>query len=250
MTSLSERVAKYHWHHSIDLGGVVTPGDKSPELHRLESSAFFDCIRLDGSSVIDIGAWNGFYSFDAKRRGAERVVACDSYCWTHERYRGLETFELARGALGLDVEALQVDLLELSPGSHGVFDVVLLAGVLYHLQNPERGLEIAASLASEVLIVESQTDLNFIDRPSASYRDGKWWPNIPCVFSMLKKLGFAHIDMSQVSHNRAIFHAWRSDSRRLSAPKSLVSDLTKKAKLRAARRLAFEALGLMRSPAP
>jgi hypothetical protein len=33
---------------------------------------------------------------DAKRRGAERVLATDSYCWSHSRARGRETFDLAR----------------------------------------------------------------------------------------------------------------------------------------------------------
>src|SRR5262245_44766356 len=69
------------WFHSIDLGlGVVTPGAKSPDVHRHEL-ATFRLPDLRGKSVLDIGAWDGFYSFAAERLGASRVVALDHYIW-------------------------------------------------------------------------------------------------------------------------------------------------------------------------
>jgi tRNA (mo5U34)-methyltransferase len=124
--SLAERVKQYFWFHSIDLGnGVVTPGTKSPEIHASEAAAFFDPIKMSGATVIDIGAWNGFYSFEAKRRGASRVLATDHYCWNHKDFRGRETFELARSALGLDIEAIDIDVIELYPERLGTFDVAI-----------------------------------------------------------------------------------------------------------------------------
>jgi hypothetical protein len=56
-----------YWCHSIDLGcGVVTPGIKTPEYQakELESLHLPD---LRGKSVLDIGAWDGFYSFPLVR---------------------------------------------------------------------------------------------------------------------------------------------------------------------------------------
>jgi tRNA (mo5U34)-methyltransferase len=95
----------YFWWHSIDLGnGIVTPGYKTPALEADEAAAFFDRGDLTGKSVLDIGAWNGFYSFEAKRRGAGRVLATDSFCWTDKRIRGREGFEFARQVLKSDVE--------------------------------------------------------------------------------------------------------------------------------------------------
>lgn len=254
MDGLAEAVARYPWHHSIDLGGgVVTPGSKSLDLNRREASAFFDSVRIDGASVLDIGAWNGGYSFEAKRRGASRVVASDSFCWDHPVYRGRDTFDLARSALGLDVEALHVDAMDLDPHEHGIFDVVLFAGVLYHLKDPVRGLEIAASLARDVLIVETQIDLHHLDRPAAAFYPGRelsgddsnWWgPNIPCVLAMLRGAGFADVDVSQVSGNRGIFHAWRSPTRRIGSPPFGLVDHPRREKLKAARRLILEAIGM------
>jgi tRNA (mo5U34)-methyltransferase len=76
---LRSRVAAVRWYHTIDLGqGIVTPGiDATPfRLARLDLPT-----SLAGRTVLDIGAWDGFFSFEAERRGAARVVATDWYSW-------------------------------------------------------------------------------------------------------------------------------------------------------------------------
>ena len=61
------------WCHSIDLGmGVVTPGIKTPAALRKELASL-RLPNLRGKSVLDVGAWDGFYSFTAERLGASRV---------------------------------------------------------------------------------------------------------------------------------------------------------------------------------
>ncbi|MPZ38166.1 MAG: hypothetical protein GEU95_08880 [Rhizobiales bacterium] len=60
------RAAQHHWHHSIDLGhGVVTKGSKPPDLLAAEAEIIFDRVDIGGCSVLDVGAWNGFFSFEA-----------------------------------------------------------------------------------------------------------------------------------------------------------------------------------------
>ena len=73
---LRARVGELKWHHSIDLGQrIVTPGqDNSPrKLARLNLPR-----SLEGKTVLDVGAWDGYFSFEAERRGAKRVLATDS----------------------------------------------------------------------------------------------------------------------------------------------------------------------------
>src|SRR5258707_8221750 len=112
--SLSEAVKQYPWFHSIDLGnGIVTPGTKSAKTHAGESAAFFDPIKMDGATVIDIGKWNGFYRFEAKRRGASRVLATHHHCCNHTNLRGSATVELARSPIGLHPQALHLVVPEL-----------------------------------------------------------------------------------------------------------------------------------------
>jgi tRNA (mo5U34)-methyltransferase len=74
---LRARADALRWFHTMDLGdGVVTKGVHDPmvRLPLLDLPA-----SLTGRSVLDVGAWDGFFSFEAERRGASRVVAADFY---------------------------------------------------------------------------------------------------------------------------------------------------------------------------
>jgi len=138
---LSQKVFSRPWFHRIDLGGgIVTPGvDNSPSklqhIHLPED--------LTGKSVLDIGAYDGFFSFEAERRGARRVVATDQYCWKLTGMGDGEGFKIAHDALGSRVEAKLIPVEEISPETVGVFDVVLFLGVLYHAPDPLRYLRAA-----------------------------------------------------------------------------------------------------------
>jgi len=265
--ALAEKVRQFFWFHSIDLGnGIVTPGAKSPAVHGIERAAFFDPVELTGRSVIDIGAWNGIYSFEAKRRGAARVLATDHLAWNHSQLRGREAFDLARTTLGIDLEVKDIDLPDLTPDSVGTFDVVLFLGVFYHLLEPVAALRRIAKLAREVLIVESYCDALQVDRPAMIMYPGaelnndasNWWgPNPACMVALLKECGFAKVDAVWSVHPRAVFHAWRSDALRragsgseriiqMAPPRPPQVLLTRRQKLHRGWRLLREGLGLRR----
>ena len=66
---LQAEVDSFAWYHTIDLGhGVVTKG-QSVMAEMLTDVQLPD---FRGRSVLDIGAWDGYYSFLAERRGASR----------------------------------------------------------------------------------------------------------------------------------------------------------------------------------
>jgi tRNA (mo5U34)-methyltransferase len=226
-STLQSRIAGLKWHHSIDLGGgLVTPGGKSLSLCTGEAGLIFDRVDLNGRTVLDIGAWNGFFSFEAKRRGAGRVLATDSYCWSHPQIRGRETFEIARSALGVEVDAREIDAADLSTESVGDFDVVLYLGVFYHRYDAVEALARIAQLAKQLLIVETHLDNRELDTPSMRFYPGRelnndptnWWgPNEQCVMALLLGQGFTDIEMTAhpAGPTRAIFHAWRSKELRI-----------------------------------
>jgi tRNA (mo5U34)-methyltransferase len=226
-TDLQALVDNLPWHHSIDLGGgVVTAGNKSLANCAGEASLIFDRVDLSGRTVLDIGAWNGFFSFEAKRRGATRVLATDSYCWSHPQIRGREGFEVARSALGIDVESHEIDVANLSAESVGEFDVVLYLGVFYHRYDAIESLAKVARLAQHVLIVETHLDFRDIDVPAMAFYPGSelnndptnWWgPNEHCMKAFLLGHGFTDIEISHhpAGPSRAIFHAWRSTETRV-----------------------------------
>ena len=64
------------WFHTFALGhGIYTPGLARDHVYRLP---VLGAERFAGRSVLDVGAFDGFYSFLAERRGARRVVAVDN----------------------------------------------------------------------------------------------------------------------------------------------------------------------------
>ena len=210
------------WHHSIQLfPDLLIRGGKSPEILDLERTAILDLIDLNGRSLIDIGAWNGYFSFAAKRAGAVRVIATDSPAWRHPVYRGRETFDLARECLELDIEALEIDA-QAMPGELTPADVVLFLGVFYHLFDPIMVLQKIAPLASDLLVIETHQDLLALDLPQMIFYPNSelnndptsWWgPNPACMFALLKAMGFTMIfyqDYPTGTRSRGIYHAFRS----------------------------------------
>lgn len=199
---IEEQVSEIKWFHQIDLGnGVVTPGlDQSAR--KLESLQLPK--DLSGKTFLDIGAWDGFFSFEAERRGASRVLATDSYVWSGETWGSKAGFELARRALNSKVEDLEIDILQISPETVGKFDVVLFAGVLYHMKHPLLALERAASVTRELLVVETAADLLWHKSPAMAFYpatelngDASNWcgPNIACITGMLRCCGMRQIDV-------------------------------------------------------
>jgi tRNA (mo5U34)-methyltransferase len=223
---LRSRVSALRWYHTIDLGqGVVTAGadDTSHRLARLDLPA-----SLAGRTVLDIGAWDGFFSFEAERRGASRVVASDYYSWHGTGWGTKQGFELARRALGSRVEDLDIDVMDLSPERAGTFDVVLFLGVLYHLPHPLLALERVASVTRELLILETVIDMVGVRRPAVAFyperelnRDPtNWWgPNEAAVHAMLRTVGFDRLRTVTPSRSagyraaRAVYHSIRGKNR-------------------------------------
>jgi hypothetical protein len=64
------------WFHTFALApGIYTPGVARDHGYRLP---VLGADRFVGRSVLDVGAFDGFYSFLAEARGARRVVAVDN----------------------------------------------------------------------------------------------------------------------------------------------------------------------------
>lgn len=221
---LRRRVSQHVWFHSIDLGdGIVTPGKKKPEFHAAEAKAIFDPIDVKGRTLMDVGAWNGFYTVEAKRRGAADVLAVDEITWNHPDYRAKETFDLVMSHLGLNVQTRAMDAHNLSEKEVGRWDVVLCLGVFYHLVDPILVVQRLAEITNEVLVLETWLDAQDIDRPAMIFYPGteligdptNWWgPNRACVEALLRMAGFtriifSHHPMPSEAAHRGIFHAFK-----------------------------------------
>jgi tRNA (mo5U34)-methyltransferase len=137
-----------HWYHQIEVApGVVTPGVN-------DSQMILDALQLpdslEGMRVLDIGARDGYFSFECERRGAAEVVAID-YLTPEET-----GFPIAKQLVGSQVEMRQANVYDLDPKEFGTFDLVLFLGVLYHLRDPMLALDRIADVAAGRLILETQ----------------------------------------------------------------------------------------------
>jgi len=202
ISDIKKEVEQIKWFHCIDLGnGIVTPGtDNSTD--KLKTIKLPE--DLSSKSVLDIGAWDGFFSFEAERRGASRVVALDSFSWNGPGWGTKKGFELARRIFNSKVEDKEIEVLDISPETVGTFDVVLFLGVLYHLRHPLLALEKISKVTKELLIVESEMELIEKNRPVMVFYPGdelasdktNWWaPNQLGMESMLKDVGFKKVKM-------------------------------------------------------
>jgi tRNA (mo5U34)-methyltransferase len=173
------------WWHSIDLGdGVVSNGYKSAG-HLARELRSLRLPDLKDKTVLDIGAWDGFYSFAAEQRGARQVVALDYFTWSldlpaYQRYEaecrrqgvhprpaetmpfwkpaelpGKRGFDVAHRARNSAVEAVAADFMTVDLDRLGAFDVVLYLGVLYHLENPLASLRRLAAVTRDLAVIET-----------------------------------------------------------------------------------------------
>src|ERR1035437_2900738 len=73
---LSGKLAELGYYHSIELpDGQIIPGIQSLEKQRWRLAQFSIPLDLRGKRVLDIGDWDGWFSFEMERRGATVVAA-------------------------------------------------------------------------------------------------------------------------------------------------------------------------------
>lgn len=204
--NMAESVQGRVRYHTIELpDGSVLPGLQPVAhlRHRLSHFVLPDDLR--GRRVLDVGAWDGWFTFECERRGAQ-VTAVDCV--------ELETFREAHRLLGSRAEYLILDVNELSAARLGTFDIVLFFGVLYHLRHPLLGLEKMVELTTDLALVESfviqpepraiPAVMEFYERGELGGQMDNWCgPSPECLLALCRSAGFASAELRDVTSNRA-----------------------------------------------
>lgn len=124
--------------------GLKTRGqDRSPTAQRIFPED------MSGASVLDIGCCYGSLLYEAKRRGATRLVGLEI---DPERLRQAK---LLRDALGADVELSDEDFFDVCRRES--FDYVLMLNLIHHLPDAVGALRVAARAARRALLLEFVT---------------------------------------------------------------------------------------------
>jgi tRNA (mo5U34)-methyltransferase len=209
---LLREVARHQWLYSVDLGGgITTPGHFGPPNPQIVEA--FAQVDFQGKQVLDIGCFEGQWSFEAEKRGAASVLASD-YLVEDPRARPSEhgikelpTFRLAHAILGSRVEYRpDVSVYHVTRLGRRDFDVVVFCGVYYHLKHPLLALSRLREVIRDggTLIVEGPV----IEGPRESYarffyRDvladdrSNWW--VPTLSCLLEWIECSYFEVLQVS---------------------------------------------------
>lgn len=205
-----------YWYHRIELpGGVVTPG-WSP----INPSHYDIPQDMRGLRVLDVGAWDGYWTFEALKRGAREVVAIDDF----SDFLGLienndrcawETFDLCKVALGYTDDVCKrydMSVYDVTEDNLGRFDVVFFFGTLYHLRHPLLALDKLSAICEREIYVESailddyspyqggighgylgdQMIMEFYPGKEYGNNDSNWWvPTLFCMAQMVHAAGFS-----------------------------------------------------------
>jgi tRNA (mo5U34)-methyltransferase len=225
-TEIIKKIKQREWYHVIEIEpGIKTPGKYDPKTI-LDIMGFPK--DFSGKTVLDIGSYDGFFSFEAERRGAKCVLATDRHPPEHCG------FSTARDLIGSNVEYEITSVYDLSPEKFGTFDVVLFLGVLYHLRHPILALDKIHSVCNEFAFIETHVlDNDFVyendhyklqdinpllkDSPIIQFypkddlnKDLSNWiaPNVACLEMMIKTSGFRP-ELSGQWADRAAFIAHR-----------------------------------------
>jgi tRNA (mo5U34)-methyltransferase len=203
-----------HWYHEFEFApGIITPGAR-------DSRGLLNALRLpqdmSGLRVLDIGARDGFFSFECERRGAAEIVAID---YVPAEKTG---FLVAREILGSKLNLKHENIYNLNVSNYGVFDVVLFLGVLYHLPDPLHALQIVfqmlragGSLYLETVVIDGDLPPNIAERPLMQFYPkatknsdptNYWGMTESCVVAMLEECDFSVSSKSRHGE-RGIFEA-------------------------------------------
>ena len=177
--SALDAVHDRQWFYEFDLPDGTTTTSYLPEevrgIHTTRLAMLWTALApivartpWETLTAVDIACHQGFFATHLARRGCRRVVAIDA------RDDHLADTALMAEAYGLgNLTTAQADIDTLDTALHGTFDVALMLGLLYHIENPVGALRRARSLTRDALVVETQVTPNMtgiIDWGSQMYQ--------------------------------------------------------------------------------
>jgi len=221
------------WYHSFDLpDGTHVEGHIPLDTLQWRWSRYPIPADLTGKRVLDTGAWDGWFSFEAERRGAD-VIAIDCV--------EIPNFLEIHRRLNSRVDYRILDFYELPAANLGTFDYVLFLGILYHLKHPLLALETLCALTTDTAIVESfVTDgetwrnhtgdvptMEFYETDELGNQLDNWiGPSVGCLLAMCRAAGFARVELMYALGTQGgavCYRKWEPVTNPLQDPPDLVA---------------------------
>lgn len=221
------------WYHRIQLGDRFTTPGSYPFMPKANGVP----TDLKGKWVLDVGAWDGYWSFECLKRGAAHVVAIDTFETSLGQHINIErkgkwkNFDFCAEKLGYkDSDKLKryemsvYDVWKLVLEQGRKFDYILMFGVLQHLRYPLLALDILRmcindkpGVESGLLIESLVTDKACVYKLKGGYEStcvaefyptkelqndssNYWGPTLQCVLGMCLASGWKQDCAYLLSH--------------------------------------------------
>ena len=161
MSDLLQQVKARQWFYNYELpDGSSTEtyhGDQLSAIHETRWQLLQRTLEqafpqgLAALDAIDLAAHQGWFSMQMAAAGLSRVTGVD------QRASHVEDSRLMAELLGHDqLRFLHSDIFDLDTDALGQFDLVLMLGLLYHLENPVGALRLARALCKQLCVLETQ----------------------------------------------------------------------------------------------
>lgn len=209
-----------HWYQNLYLGNGIST--MSGRAHHEDVWSLFEKVlppSLGGLSVLDVATNAGYFALQAKLRGARHVVGTEFL----ETY--LQQAEAIRKIWGVEIDYRLMDVHDTSKLNQ-TFDIVVFAGILYHLKNPLQVIEDLGRMCTDAILLETEFIpddprncvivrqgvpptlqpmnkgfMKFLETSELNGDGSNWWvPDTECVMGMLRTAGFVHISRPAVMH--------------------------------------------------
>lgn len=227
MSAIEQRILDKTWFYRFHLpsGKVTSTYDDGAldQIHETRLAMLQQVVdsrfggTLAGCNAIDIACHQGWFATKLAGWKADDVLAVDA------RAEHVADTTLMRDALGLStLRVEQSDVHALQPVQLGQFDLVLMLGLIYHLENPIGALRQARALTRKACVVETQVvpgmtgmvdygsyrfvrplkgSFGIIDEtddthgPEASTTGICLVPSVEALLWIMRKIGFARVEV-------------------------------------------------------
>jgi tRNA (mo5U34)-methyltransferase len=148
------------WMYRFDLGyGVQTKlhDEYLDGIHRTRWEMVLPELKrtFDGRwgdvRALDCACNEGWFSFEVAKLGARAVLGFDA------RQVNVQKAQLVQAQTGTANVSFQVDnIFDVTPERHGMFDLVLCLGLMYHLEDPMGALRRLRAVTREICVIDTE----------------------------------------------------------------------------------------------
>lgn len=214
------------WYQRIYLGsGIYTQKDYGYPEKVWDAFRPIFPKKLNGESVLDIGTNAGYHPLEFRSINAGCMVGVES---TDYHMKQAEAIKNIYGVEYFDL--IQCDAEDFAARQQAyaqyreTFDIVVCAGILYHLKNPFQVIEDMGNLCDDVILVETECIpenpanciyarqgkpahlakttsgfMKFFVDDSLNGDFTNWWaPDKECLIGMLKQAGFKYFSSTKI----------------------------------------------------